>query len=120
MDYQAWYKDCDQQEEDQKKLLENRRSEAKERRQKFIEDYREKHGNYWKWGDVYVPLEIESIPSMDKVNSISLLSLSANDEPQIVTTAVYSLMESYTLDEYHAKFCRFDEETERWIYVGRE
>ena len=119
MDYQAWCKDCDQQEADQKTKWEVQRSDAKERRQKFIENYREKHGDYWKWGDVYVPLEIGSIPSMDKVNSVSLLSLGANDEPQIVTTAVYSLMEPYTLDEYHAKFCKFDEETERWIYVGR-
>jgi hypothetical protein len=55
---------------------------------------------------------------MDKVNSISLMNF-GDDQTHTVTTAVYSHMEPYTLDEYHDKFCRFDEETERWIYVGR-
>ena len=118
MDYQAWCKEGDQQEAAQKTKWEVQRSDAKERRQKFIEDYREKHGDYWKWGDIWVPLEIGSIPAMDKANSISLMNF-GNDQTHIVSTAVHSLMEPYTLDEYHAKFCRFDEETERWIYVGR-
>ena len=117
MDYQDWCKKSDKQIADEKAEHQKLRGNAKNAYQKFIEEYREKNGDYWKYGDIYVPLEIGSIPAIDKVNSVSLMDFGSSSH--IVTTAVYSTLPDYTTDEYHNKFCKFDDETNRWIYVGR-
>lgn len=79
---------------------------------------KKKNGDYWKYGDIYVPIEILSIPALDRVNTVSLLL--HNSEHHIVKTALDSLRPEYTKEEYLEKYCKYDEENDRWIYVGNK
>ena len=119
MDYQSWCKDVDKKIEEEKLEYQHKRNDAKDKNLKAIEEYKEKNGNYWKYGDVYVPIEMGSIPALDKVNRVSLLR--HGSEYHIVTTALASINpQDYTNEEYHEKFCKYDEKSNRWIYIGKD
>jgi hypothetical protein len=82
--------------------------------------YKDDNGKYyWNYIDVYVPIEIRSIPSLDGVNTLFILINEEGTEYSIGSTCVGG-GRGYTYEEYHKKFCNYDEETKRWIYVGRD
>jgi hypothetical protein len=83
-----------------------------------MEEYRKNHGDYWKYSDVYIPIEIRSVPAFDGANSISI-DFGGRDH-SIITTLVATNGQGYTYKEYREKFCEYDKENDRWIYVGEK
>lgn len=65
---------------------------------------------YYDEGECWVDPDIVNIPSIDKVNSV----LWRGD--RWVSTEVFSTMPSYTIEEYHQKFCKLDVVSGKWIY----
>jgi hypothetical protein len=118
MDYQAWCEEGDRQMEEEKLRYRQIREENVQKQIKEIEEYRKKHGDYWKYSDVYIPIEIRSVPAYDKVNSVSIVI--AKGDHFIFTTQVATTLQGYTPNEYHEKFCEYDKENDRWVYVGRK
>lgn len=110
------------------KRIENERIEKERqrilllKREERINLYKNKYGDYWKYEDIYVPLSIRSIPSIDKINRITLC-IDDEGEPSIISTLLGGPKENeYTLDDYHAKFCtmKYEDGENRYYYTYRE
>ena len=115
MDYQQWCKEVDEQIKVEKEQYNHEKCVAKEKHNKAIQEYKEKYGNYWYYdsADVYIPIEVLSIPALDGGNTVSLL-LNYGREYHIVTTELYCHIKPYTIEEYHNIFCEFI--NNKWIY----
>lgn len=60
---------------------------------------------YYSEGDIYIPVTIVSVPSIDKVNTIVLTENRKDDgSPIYISTELYGLIEPWTIEEYHEQF----------------
>ena len=70
-----------------------------------------KNNIYWRYNaaDIY-------IPALDNVNTILL---EKSDSGYFISaTEVHSEMKPFTIQEYRDRFCKYDEETNKWFYYG--
>ena len=123
LDFEEWGKELEikaqeellvRQNNDQERLNREEESERK------TAEFRIKFGNYWYCRDVdtWVDLETRSIPHFDQVNRLCIMNLDCNQtEQSCITTLLYSINNTeLTIDEYHTRNCRFDENI-GWIFV---
>lgn len=67
---------------------------------------------FWHYeeADCWVAPGVVNIPAIDKANSV----LWKGD--RWVSTEVFTTAPPYTVDEYHQKYCKWNEEVKKWIY----
>jgi hypothetical protein len=71
--------------------------------------------DYWVYNNIYIPMEIKQIPAFDKCNWIHY-----NDKYRYTITFMHSKQTPYTFEEYCNRYCEYDTENDRWIYVGNK
>ena len=83
-----------------------------------INNYVNEFGEYWEYKEAkcFVPInQFESVPSIDKCNTTSLMFF--NGKPEITQTEMFMDCPPYTVDEYHNTYCK--QEGDKWIFVGK-
>ena len=126
MDYQEWCNEMDQEEkkkkEEEKKLMEKRKLDNENN----LKEFKEKFGDFWYCEniDTWIPLNIKKIESIDKINFYYLMGyLNTESAKQPVAESLVGakpMPEPYTIEEYHEKFCYFDEQQKKWIYKNND
>lgn len=85
-------------------------------------EYVANHGDYWYCSeiDVWVSVDVRSVPALDLVNAIGLYKdLDPSKVEQSVgetEMGVWSGPKAYTIEEYHQNLCV--NVGDKWIYVG--
>lgn len=120
LDYQEWCKETDERKAQQAEALEKSRKDAQQAHDKLLNDFREKFGDHWYSTDVqaWIPLEVRRFPALDKVNSYLKFRLETDSVEQsapITLLGSTKELEPYTIDEYHEKYCDFDEAQNKWF-----
>jgi hypothetical protein len=120
MDYQAWCKESDEEIQEIDLILEKQKIQYSYNQDDIIKKYKEKYGDYWKYYNIHIPINIRSIPAHDKVNTVYLFIYDGTYE--IVVSHIKSKLfqEGYTPNEYSEKFCEYDKKNDRWVYVGKK
>ena len=116
MDYQTLLNNLDNE-------INVKREEEKMPRSEVRKLYINKHGEYWycRVVDTWVHIDIQSIPSIDRINKYVLFKISSADIEQsydITLLGVAKGIIPYTISEYHDEFCSKDEENDRWIMTN--
>ena len=114
-----WGKQIDEKERQNREFVQRHNLEVKAAKIQREEDFIRKFGNYWytSYADVWVKVGKYGLPSLDKVNSAGIFELNLdNNDHSVFTTllAMNPMPEPYTIEEYHNKFCTFNEEENRW------
>lgn len=120
LDYQKWCKETDENMAKKCAEEEKSRKDAQDARDKHISDFRDKFGDYWYSKDVqaWIPLEVRRFPALDKVNTYMKFHLETDSVEQgcpITLLGSTQELEPYTIDEYHEKYCDFDEAQNKWF-----
>ena len=120
MDYQAWCREMDQKEAEDSARMIRENEERKEKRCKLLADHREQNGDYWYYSaaDVYVPMDMLRIPSIDRVNYIQYQIISPTEAHQF-QGLVASTFPPLTQSDYHQKYCTYNEEEGKWYYTNK-
>lgn len=102
-----------------KKQKEQEVEDRKIKKQVEIDNYVIENGEYWEYecAQCFVPIKkFTSVPCMDKCNTVTTMLY--NGELNITKTEMYMDCPPYTVDEYHEKYCEY--QNNKWIYVGRK
>lgn len=115
MDYQEWGKQIEEKEEKDRIKREEQQRKWKIESVKRDIEFRKICGEHWyyKKADTYVPVDIRSVPALDRVNSLSV-HLGSDGKLSFRQTLVAGYMSPYTVDEYHEKYC--EQKSGKWYY----
>lgn len=107
--FKDWGKEIEEKEEMERKEAEIRMKKNREKYEKNMEIAMKKNNGYWYYdkGGIYVPLTVQSIPSVDKVNHVYIMFLGENGEFSQMETLVAGFGEfatPYTKKEYRQKY----------------
>lgn len=120
MDYQQWTQEADKKiERDREEWRRIQDEEAAERaRKKKL--FLEKTPEFWYYApaDVHVPVRFTSICDIDNANR-SFVWINDDGSYSVATKSMASNKKPFTVDEYHQRFCDYDEKRKIWIYNAK-
>ena len=123
LDYEEWGRELEIIAQEELLVRQNNAQERlnrEEEQERKTAEFRIKFGNYWycREVDTWVDLETRSIPHLDQTNRLCIINLDCSQTQQsCITTLLYNANNTeLTIDEYHTRHCRFDENI-GWIFV---
>jgi len=118
MSIAQWDQQINEKEEQEQKARQEQGQRAAQRKANNEREFRKKFGNHWysREIDAWVPVGRYGHPSMDRINSSGLFEYDLTSvEQSCFQTAVAGIgIEPYTLEEYHERYCTYDEDKKRW------
>jgi hypothetical protein len=115
-----WDRQLDAEKEAQRKKREEYDRKCRQSRMKNETDFREKFGDYWysEEIDTWIRVGVYGYRALDKVNGCGVMHYDLKDVKQstfMTAVAPGPGIVPYTIEEYHNKFCSYDENDKRWI-----
>jgi hypothetical protein len=119
MSIAQWDQQINEKEERERMQRQEQQQRAAQKKADNEREFREKFGDHWysREIDAWVPVGRYGHPSLDRVNSSGIFEYDLTSVEQSgfqTAVAPGPNMVPYTLEEYHERYCTYDEDKKRW------
>jgi hypothetical protein len=115
--YQEYCNNADTYIQEQREKYQNELREEKEKEEGMNQLFLEKNPEFWYAEEIntYIPVNIRTVISLDNCNNIGCHP-NEDGSYSISKTQKWSNAKHFTIEEYHNKFCKYDNNRNIWIY----